>query len=106
MESTELGKYTRSFGTALAMTSLFSAILVVVKESSPPVLDWMKQVTVHHWVTHGLLNMIVFLAAGFGLGFVGNGRGIGITPKNLVSAIVGSIVAGSLIIAGFFLIAG
>jgi len=49
MEDNGLGRYTISFGLSLAVTSILSALLVVLKElSDKTVLEWMKRVTIHH----------------------------------------------------------
>ena len=43
MGNIEIGKYGRSFGLSFAITSLFSALLVVLKETSEhTVMAWMK----------------------------------------------------------------
>ncbi len=107
MGNIEIGKYGRSFGLSFAITSLFSALLVVLKETSQhTVMAWMKAATPHHWITHTLLDLILFVVLGFALAKASNGQGIKIDPDRLTSLIVGAFVVGGLIIAGFFLIVG
>ena len=101
-----IGKYTMSFGASLAITSMLSAVLVVVKElSENTVLSAMKNLTGHHWTTHGVLMVIAFVAIGFGLSKTNNGQGIKMAPDRLIAMIVGAIVLSGLIIAGFYLVA-
>ena len=70
MENSEIGKYTRSFGLSFAITSVVSALLVIIKESSEEgVLAAMKAVTGHHWITHGLINDQSYPFCGHWLGF-------------------------------------
>jgi hypothetical protein len=88
-----------AFGLSYAVTSVFSALLVVLKESNEAVLSGLAGLTGHHWVTHGLLDLIVFLA----LGLVLVRRGLAMTDRALVTVIVGSTVLSGLIIAGYFL---
>lgn len=96
-----LGKYTVSFGLALSITSLFSAILVVAKElSDKTLLPLMKAATGHHWVTHSVIDVILFLALGFLL------TKVQISPELLPRIIVAAIVIGGLVIAGFYLFVG
>jgi hypothetical protein len=64
----------------------------------------MKAATGHHWVTHGVLNLIVFLVLGWSLSRVSDGQGISITGRALVMSIVVSLVVSWLIISGFFLL--
>jgi hypothetical protein len=102
-ETYELGKYTKSFGLSFAITSLISALLVVVKEThEESVLAWMKSATGHHWVTHGVLDLILFGLIGWVLARPNNGQGINITAKALVTTMVVSLVISWLIIIGFY----
>jgi hypothetical protein len=107
MEDKDLGRYTASFGVSLGITCMVSALLVILKElSEHSVLVWMKSATGHHWVTHGLFDLVVFVVLGLLLAQANQGSGITISEKGLVSVIVGGVVLGGLIIAGFYLIAG
>jgi hypothetical protein len=107
MENIEIGRYGRSFGLSFAITSLFSALLVILKETSEhTVMAWMKAVTPHHWITHTLLDLILFVILGWALAKGNNGQGIKISSDKLNNMIVGAFVISGLIIAGFYLIAG
>lgn len=107
MENIEIGKYGRSFGLSFAITSLFSALLVILKETNPhTVMAWMKAATPHHWITHTLLDLIIFVILGVVLARANEGQGIKMSPDKLNSFIVGAFVISGLIIAGFFLIFG
>ena len=104
MEHNEIGKYTRSFGLSFAITSILSALLVILKETNEDtVLAWMKAATGHHWVTHGVLDIILFLVLGWVFSRPNNGQGIRITPNALIICIVGSVVISGLIISGFYI---
>lgn len=87
------------FGISYAIASLFNAVLVIFKESSESVHDGLAAITGHHWVTHGLLDLIVFLV----LGFILSRRNIAMTGNALVMTIVGATVVSGLIIAGYFI---
>ena len=98
-----LNKYTVSFGISLVITVLFSALLVVVKElSDHTILPLMKQATGHHWVTHTVLDVILFVVLGFLLTIAN----VKISPQRLTRVIVAATVIGALVVAGFYLIAG
>jgi hypothetical protein len=97
----EIGKYTRSFGISVAVASMFSGLLVILKElSEETVLGWMKRVTVHHWVTHALLDLLLFVAVGLLL------TKVDISSERLAKFIVAGVVVGGLLVAGFYLIVG
>ncbi len=53
-----------AFSAAISyvVTSIFNAVLVVVKENkSTGVFDWLKNTFGHHWVGHGIVTLIVFI---------------------------------------------
>jgi len=105
MENTEIGKYTRSFGLSFAITSVVSALLVILKETNEEsVLEWMKAITGHHWVTHGLFDLILFVVLGWALSRPNKGQGVNLSAGALVSCIVGAIVVSGILIAGFYLL--
>jgi lipoprotein signal peptidase len=105
MENTDLGKYTRSFGLSFAITSVVSALLVILKESSEEgVLALMKAATGHHWVTHGLFNIILFVVLGWALSMSKKGQGVEISANSLVSFIIGAVIISGVLIAGFYLL--
>jgi hypothetical protein len=98
-------KYIASFGLSVALTSLFSAALVILKETNPGVMDWMKAATGHHWVTHGLVVLGLFLVLGFVLAWARPAKSAGELTGIAVSIAVATAIA-SLMVAGFFLRAG
>jgi hypothetical protein len=89
------------FGVSYAIACIFNAIVVVLKEAYPAVHDGMAAITGHHWVTHGLLDLIVFIALGY---YLSRGEGLHMTGNTLVSWIVGGTVIGGLIIVGYFVL--
>jgi hypothetical protein len=105
METNDVGKYTAAFGVSLAITSVLSSLLVVVKEMSEnTVLALMKNITVHHWVTHSLFILILFVIIGWVLARVNGGQGVRMAVDPLISMIVSAVVVSGLIIAGFYLV--
>ncbi len=98
---TPLEKYTTSFGIALVISSLFSALLVIIKElSSKTVLPMMAKATGHHWITHTVVAVALFVALGLSL------TKVQISPERLNRLIVGAVVIAGTIIAGFYLFVG
>jgi len=104
METIEIGKYTKSFGLSFAITSLISALLVILKESNEEtVLAWMKAATGHHWITHGIIDIILFVVLGWVLSMPNSGQGLKISANALIGNIVASTLISGLLIAGFFI---
>jgi hypothetical protein len=105
METNDIGKYTTSFGMSLAITSVVSALLVVVKEMSEnTVLALMKGITFHHWFTHSLFILILFVVVGWLLARSNGGQGVKMGVNRFISTLVGAVVVSGLIIAGFYLV--
>ncbi len=106
MSTSTLNAQTRGFCLSVAITSVVSALLMSAKELNPGLKDFMKSLTVHHWVTHGVFNLLFFLALGFLLAKSNNGQGPAIDDDKLINVTVGGFVLGCAIVAGFFLIEG
>lgn len=94
------GAKVTGYGLSYAITSILSALLVVLKESNESVLSLMVTLTGHHWITHGLLDVVLFVA----LGALLSSRNLALSGNTLISAVVGSTILSGLIIAGFFIV--
>lgn len=104
METIEIGKYTKSFGLSFAITSVISALLVILKESNEEtVLAWMKAATGHHWITHGIIDIVLFVALGWALSMPNSGQGLKISANALIGNIVAATLISGLLIAGFYI---
>ena len=83
------GTTTTAFGLSYAITSLFNVLLVVLKEAVPGVQNAMVAVTGHHWVTHGALDIIVFVLLGLVLARTSYAQ---MPAISLIKYVVGSTV--------------
>ena len=90
------------FGLSYSIAVIFNALLMMLKEGSPAFRDFMAALTGHHWVTHGIFDLLVF----FILGYVFTARGMRRDGNVLASYVVGSTVLAGLMIVGFFVIVG
>jgi hypothetical protein len=106
MSASTLNAKSKAFGLSVAITSVLSALLVIAKETNEGLLKFMKAVTVHHWVSHGIFNLVIFVALGLLLAKSNNGQGPAIDDGKLVNLVVGGFLLGCLLIAGFFLVEG
>ncbi|MEI6076251.1 MAG: hypothetical protein WCS94_11790 [Verrucomicrobiota bacterium] len=105
MEKPHLSKYTHSFGIALAVTSVANGLLVMAKEKNPAVLAAMKSLTGHHWITHSVIVVTLFLVLGWGLSKIQGGTGVKLHQDNLIRLLAGGVFLGALLIVGFYLLA-
>lgn len=87
------------YGVSYSITTILSALLVILKETNESVQGLLVAITGHHWITHSLLAVIVFVV----LGAVLARRDMNMTANALSASVVGATVLSGLIIAGFFL---
>jgi len=105
MENQSVSKHTVSFGFSLALCSVINALLVVAKEKSHAVAAAMQRVTGHHWITHGVAVMLLFLVCGWLFALPNGGQGLRPTASRLLGIVAAGVLAGGGIILGFYLIA-
>jgi len=84
---------TSGFVLAAAVTILFNTLLAWAKDLSPALNDHMKLVAGHHWTTHGLVDLALFL--GLGLIFTKAKTGAKIAPDHLCTILAGSVILGA-----------
>lgn len=102
-----LSRNTIAFGLSLAVAAIVNGLLVVAKEMGPnQVLPWMKNLTGHHWTTHCILVLAVFVVTGFILTRKNHGKGPAISSGKLIATIVVGTLISIVTIAGFYLIVG
>ena len=104
MGNAPVSKYTVSFGLSAALSSVINALLVVAKEKNQAVLAGMQKITGHQWVTHSAIILILFGFFGWLFAKANGGQGLKMTVNRLIGTIMAGVVAGGLIIIGFYLI--
>ena len=88
-ESGKLTAATSGFVLAAAIAVLFNTGLAWAKDAYPQLNDFMKSLSGHHWMTHGLADLVVFL----GLGFIFMYTRVAekIDPDRLIGALIGAV---------------
>jgi hypothetical protein len=86
----KLAPATSGFVLAAAIAILFNTALAWAKDASPPLNNFMASLTGHHWTTHGLADLVVFL--GLGLILTKTRRAEKIDPMRLIGALVAAVV--------------
>ncbi|OEG00107.1 hypothetical protein BHF71_06165 [Vulcanibacillus modesticaldus] len=98
----KLDKKTVGFTLSYAYATIFSALLVILKETYEPIKDAMKALTGHHWATHGLLTLLVFFILGYV--FAKDKYLEKYDEKKLTNLTIWSTVIATILITGYFLI--
>jgi hypothetical protein len=102
--NTGVSRHTIAFGLSLALASVVNGLLVVAKEKVPAVMAGMQHLTGHHWISHSVIVLAVFAVFGWIFAWGNGGQGIRITANRMIAILVSGVIAGGLIIVGFYLI--
>ena len=100
--SNTLDRASSAFALSAAVTVLFNTALAWVKDSYEPLNEFMKSLTGHHWTTHGITDVVLFVVLGFV--FMNMGVAQRMNPKNLISLLAGAVVVSGLGLAVWFLL--
>ena len=98
-----LDNTTAAFALSAAVTVLFNTVLALVKDSVPALNDFMAALTGHHWITHGLADIVVFVVLGWI--FMASGTGARMRANQVIMSLVAGVVVAGLGLAGWFLVA-
>jgi hypothetical protein len=63
-DTPKLSAATSGFVLAAAVTVLFNTALAWAKDAYAPLNDLLKSIAGHHWTTHGLADLFLFVALG------------------------------------------
>lgn len=105
MQDSALSKYTVSFGRSLAICAVSNAVLVIIKEKSKSVNGWLTKMAGHHWTGHVAIMLMLFFALGFLFAPANRAEETNCPADRLAKIITAGVIAGVLMIVGFYLIA-
>lgn len=100
LENKGWDKLSVGFGISFLIASIFNGLLIISKESYSPLKSWMKSLSGHHWITHGIFVIVLFIA--FGYIFSRTDIDKKINADKVSSLVIVGTILGGLIIAGFF----
>jgi hypothetical protein len=79
-----------AFGLSAAIAIVFNTVLAWIKDAYDPLNTFMASLTGHHWITHGLADIAVFVI----LGMVFMKRDIRMEGSKLACAVAGAVIVG------------
>lgn len=95
---TALDRASTAFGLSAAITIVFNTLLAWVKDAYDPLNSFMASLTGHHWITHGLADVILFVL----LGWLFMSRGVRVGGTTLVVAVAAAVMVGGGGLAAWF----
>lgn len=79
-----------AFGLSAAIAIVFNTLLAWIKDAYDPLNTFMASLTGHHWITHGLADIAVFVI----LGLIFMQRGFSMDGTKLAVLVAGAVVVG------------
>ncbi len=64
-EEVQFERTSKAFGLAASIAIVFNTVLAWVKDAYDPLNTFMASLTGHHWTTHGIVDVLLFVALGF-----------------------------------------
>lgn len=102
MTNMTLDKTTIGFCLSAAVMSILNTALVIFKELTPPFKKAMADAMGHHWTTHGIVVLGLFLVLGFVLSDAVKPESWG--AGKLGNTLLGSVILGCAALAAFYLL--
>lgn len=99
-QSNELSASTAGFTLAAIIAIIGNTMLTVIKEEYHPLNVYMKSLTGHHWITHGVAVVAVFLLLGFVLSRIGGVQRM--RASTLTNLLIATVIIFGLGIFGYF----
>jgi len=97
-----LGRASAAFALAAAITVLFNTALAWAKDACSPLNKLMASLTGHHWTTHAVADIFVFIA--LGLIFSKTGMAEKIDPNRLINGLIGAVIVAGLGLVGWYFV--
>ena len=102
-ETISADRLAAAFGWAAVVAVVFNTVLAFVKDTYDPLNSLMKAMTGHHWITHGLADVVVFLVVGWLLLARGT-NAPGLSKSTVIGVVVSAIIAGAGLASWFLFV--
>lgn len=100
--TSSLDRVSAALALSAAVTVVFNTLLAWVKDAYEPLNTFMAHLFGHHWTTHGIFDVVLFVV--LGVVFLNLGTAQRISPNRLVGTLVGAVIAAGLGLAAWFVL--
>ncbi|MEO7392385.1 MAG: hypothetical protein ABIU58_09435 [Ramlibacter sp.] len=100
--TTLLNPASSAYALSAAVAVVFNTLLTWGKEAYPAMNAFMASLSGHHWITHGLTDVAVFIV--LGLVFMKLGTAGQMSSKQLVIVLVAAVFSAGLGLAAWFVL--
>ena len=97
-----LDRTSAAFGLSAAITSVFNTLLAWTKDAYEPLNRFMASLTGHHWTTHGLVDVLLFVA--LGLVLMNTSLLDRVTAKGVTITLIASVIGSGLGLLAWFVL--
>ena len=97
-----LDRTSTPFGLSAAITSVFNTLLAWTKDAYEPLNTFMGSLTGHHWTTHGIADVLLFIVLGFAL--LGTDVPDRVGAKTTITTLVACVVLSGLGLLAWFVL--
>lgn len=91
-----------AFGLSAVVVIILNTVLAWIKDAYDPLNTFMAHLTGHHWITHGLVDVILFFLLGWL--FMARHTVTALTNSLIVSVAIATIIGGFGLAAWFLFI--
>jgi hypothetical protein len=96
-----LAPATSGFVLSAAIIVVLNTALAWAKDASPALNEFMKRIGGHHWTTHGVVDLLFFIALGFT--FTKTRAAEKIPPNRLTTVLIAAVAIAGLGLALWYL---
>jgi hypothetical protein len=101
-EAGQLDRVSAAYALSAAVTVIFNTLLAWVKDAYDPLNTFMAHLMGHHWTTHGVADVLLFIVLGFV--FMRLGTAERIAPARLAAVLVGAVIVAGLGLTAWFVL--
>lgn len=101
MDNQKLDMKSAAFGLSAIITILLNTLLVWAKESYKPLEEAMTTLSGHHWITHSIFDIVLFIGLGYVFYYINVADKI--RDARLVNILYLSVIVSTLGLASWFL---